>query len=64
MSSMSYCRFENTADDFSKCVSDLQNNRQLSEREDQYRHRLYELAQEYIEAYDLYEPEPEDDEGY
>lgn len=62
MASMSYCRFENTVEDLRRCVSDLQNNRRLSESENEYRHRLYELAQEYIEAYDCYEPETKYDE--
>ena len=61
MSSMSYCRFENTAVDFEQCVSDLQEGRKLSEREERFRHRLYELAQEYIEAYDEYSPVSEED---
>ena len=47
--------------DIEQCVSDLQEGRKLSEREERFRHRLYELAQEYIEAYDEYSPVSEED---
>lgn len=47
--------------DLEACVSTLQDNEALSESEEIYRHRLYELAQEYIEAYDNYVPVQEED---
>lgn len=61
MAYMSYCRFEGTAGDLCECVCDLQRNKPLSESERRCAKNIYELAQEYIEAYENYEPEEEQD---
>lgn len=63
MGFMSYCRFENTTPELWACAEDLENGKVLSPYEEPYRHRLYEAAKAYIEAYENYEPrEDEDDE--
>jgi hypothetical protein len=62
MAYMSYCRFEGVAGDLCECVSDLQDGKPLSESESIYAKNIYELAKEYIEAYESYEPIKEDEE--
>lgn len=61
MASMSYCVFENTANDFGTCVEKLENNKPLSSTENEYKDALYELAKRYIKAYNNYKVE---DKGY
>lgn len=62
MASMSYCRFENTTPDLWACVRDLEDGKVLNQYEEPYRHRLYEAAKAYIEAYENYEPRTDDEE--
>lgn len=62
MAFMSYCRFENTTPEVEACAEDLRNGKVLNGYEESYRSRLYEACKEYIEAYEHYEPIPEDDE--
>ena len=61
MASMSYCRFENTTPDLWACVHDLENGKILNQYEEPYRHELYKAAKAYIEAYEKYEPNEEED---
>lgn len=62
MASMSYCVFENTTPDLELCVEKLKDGKVLSPYEEPYRHSLYELCKEYIDAYENYQPiEDEDD---
>ena len=55
---MDYCKFENTAEDLARCVKHLKRNEPMGNGyEEHYRQELYELAKEYIQAYDRYSPE-------
>lgn len=56
MASISYCVFENTANDFGRCIEKLEKGYQLSATENEYKNQLYELAKRYIKAYDKYKP--------
>lgn len=54
MPNMSYCRFENTVNDFRDCLNDLEEQESLehlSDREKTQAKRLFDLAQLYIEIY-------------
>lgn len=57
---MSYCRFENTKNDFADCVNALQDaidnetSMDLSEYEARAMKRLADLAEEYIDLYNEY----------
>lgn len=56
MASMSYCIFENTANDFKGCIEKLKNHKHLSASENEAKNTLYKLAYEFIEAYKNYKP--------
>ena len=49
---MSYCRFENTFRDLEDCVDALVSIEDISEREENFAHRMRNLCEEYIEAYE------------
>ena len=49
---MSYCRFENTFRDLEDCVDAIVNDEDISEREANFAHRMRNLCEEYIQAYD------------
>lgn len=55
MINIGYCRFENTALAMGECLDALTYNgvNQLSPSEAAYAKRLYELAKEYIETYEI-----------
>ena len=55
MINMGCCRFENTALAIEECLDALTYNgvNQLSPSEAAYAKRLYELAKEYIETYEI-----------
>lgn len=55
MINMGHCRFENTALAIGECFDALTYNgvNQLSQSEAAYAKRLYELAKEYIETYEI-----------
>lgn len=62
MASMDYCKFENTCEDMEKCVKHLEHNRPMGNPyEASASRRLYELAKEYITAFEGYKPEDEDE---
>ena len=52
---MSYCRFENTFRDLEDCVDAIVNDEDISEREANFAHRMRNLCEEYIQAYDEWE---------
>lgn len=50
MANMSYCRFQNTLNDFIDCVENLDN---ISSKEEKSAAKgLYEYAQEYVERFE------------
>jgi len=55
---MSYCRFQNTANDLADCINAIADyneeykDESISEREKMYAKNLYKLCQEYIEEYE------------
>lgn len=52
MSFMSYCRFEGTATEFTKCLQSLENFDELSESERRYAVTIYDLCEQYIDAFE------------
>ena len=54
MANMSYCRFENTANDLQDCLDNLnsqdRDGEPLSKSETEYRKRLIELCQEVVDS--------------
>jgi len=58
MSNMSYCRFENTSNDFEDCLDALYNIEtkedldELSTSEKRHLKKLYKQAQKYVEQYE------------
>lgn len=52
MPNMSYCRFQNTAGDFSECVDAIGEYNDLSGDEQRAADRLYTMAKEYVESYE------------
>ena len=61
MANMSYCRFENTYSDLSDCVCALNDGKEISEREMYYATNMCKLCEEFIEAFDSYEPKTEEE---
>jgi len=58
MANMSYCRFENTKNDFQDCLNYLEEHETLEKLSDSERREsqeLYKLAQAYIELYSYIE---------
>lgn len=60
MSYMSYCRFEGTKQELARCVNDLQNFEELSEREQTYAQNLYDLCNRYMDAYEEWREQQEE----
>ena len=60
MSNMSYCRFENTFRDLEDCVDALVDNNDLSEREANFAHRMRNLCEEYLDAYEEWQSNREE----
>lgn len=52
MASMDYCVFENTYPDLATCVRKIKNKEELNCYEQPYKKMIYELAKEYVEAYE------------
>lgn len=55
MPNMSYCRFENTTNDFRDCLEHLREKetlKELSSTERSYAKELYQLAEEYREIFE------------
>lgn len=52
MANMSYCRFENTYQDLDECVIALEEQEELSHREERYARKMRELCEQYISLYD------------
>ena len=54
MSSMSYCRYENTSAYMQDCLDAIRNDglNELSSSERNYAHKLYEAAMKYIKEYE------------
>lgn len=50
MSNMSYCRFQNTADDLADCLDNIEDDN-LSPEEEKARRRLVRLCAEILDAY-------------
>ena len=48
MSNMSYCRFENTANDLADCIDHFDNVANLADSEARYRLELIEMAAEIV----------------
>lgn len=64
MANMSYCRFENTLNDFKDYVHNIENYDDLSDSEQKAADRLYMQAQVYIDAYnDVTENDDENDDN-
>ena len=57
---MSYCRFENTFRDLEDCVDALVDNEDLSEREANFAHRMRNLCEEYLDAYEEWQSNREE----
>lgn len=59
MGNMSYCRFENTHNDFEECLYAIEVNgiEDLSDSELIYARRLVELASVYVDVMEEYEEE-------
>ena len=57
---MSYCRFENTFRDLEDCVDALVDNNDLSEREANFAHRMRNLCEEYLDAYEEWQSNREE----
>lgn len=57
---MSYCRFENTFRDLEDCVDALVDNDDLSEREANFAHRMRNLCEEYLDAYEEWQSNREE----
>ncbi len=58
MASMSYCRFENTSEDFKACLNDLEEacsfeDLDHSSYEESARESLYYMAKKYIKQYEF-----------
>ncbi len=53
MGNMSYCRFENTAQDLADCAENLDDDLSQKLREARARIRLVKLCQEIVEAADM-----------
>ena len=51
MPNMSYCRFENTYEDLQDCFNALDDEEDLSEREQRYRDRLIKLCHQISENF-------------
>ena len=64
MSNMSYCRFQNTKEDFSDCVNALSSDglEPLSSEEKRAAKRLYQLAKQYVDEYESWTPDEEREE--
>jgi len=57
---MSYCRFENTHEDFVDCLdalNEISSLNNLSENEQSAALKMYKVAQQYIERYEELNPE-------
>jgi rubrerythrin len=52
MGNMSYCRWENTYNDFKDCVASMYDNEKLSESERRAQKNLIALAKEFLENID------------
>jgi len=50
MSNMSYCRWQNTADDFSDCLESLDENNELGEAETRAKKWMIELCRGFLEG--------------
>ena len=72
MANMSYCRFENTADDLDDCVNAIDemieamydpesehDQKSLSRSEEEYRRQLREHCERYLRACEAYEDQRE-----
>ena len=57
---MSYCRFENTFRDLEDCVDALVDNDDLSDREANFAHRMRNLCEEYLDAYEEWQSNREE----
>lgn len=49
MANMSYCRFQNTYQDFKDCIESFTSLHDLSKNEQDYALKLRKLCQEYLE---------------
>ena len=52
MASMDYCVFENTAKDLRRCIKKLKSRDEVSDYEEAYKGRLYDLCKEYADLYE------------
>lgn len=62
MSNMSYCRFENTSQDFFACIDSLERFDDLSESERHYAELIFKYAERYIDAFEAWR-EANEEEG-
>lgn len=62
MPNMSYCRFENTYSDLKDCINALYNREELSMSESDYARRMYQKCKDYIEEYESYDYDVNQDE--
>lgn len=52
MANMSYCRFENTYQDLKDCYDNFESLEDLSESEQRYAKKIYELCKKFADTFE------------
>ena len=61
---MSYCRFENTLSDLQDCIAALRRGEIISKEEMWKAQQMRDAVEDYIDAFEDYEPNEEEDDEF